>query len=228
MNNRIMITSMLHSGTYFWMEFLQQHPEVHKQPYQAYPDFGKSLQKLKSAMRGHPYPQKMIIQHHILPDGNFIPAVIAVPTIWTIRDPILSCISMIKRNPKGNDDWKEIIGKDYIGGFANMIQILPETDNILPVTVDIKNSLEERTDKCRRVLSHLGLSPNEGLCSSYASSWKPKNKRPDNELNLLLNSKNVGGLKARLGGMWDGLKRNEEILRPFLLGLGYKDLVWWS
>lgn len=228
MNNKIMITSMLNSGTYFWMNFLKLHPEVSPRPYMAYMDFNKSFRNYKNTS-GHEN-KKMIIQHHVADNGYFIPSVITLPTIWTMRDPLAAIISMHMRNQehKWDSEWWNEFGNEKLSSFCCMIRINDVADNIMTSGVDLPMDTEQRKNVLRQGLNHMGLSPNENIVNSYGNSWIPANSKGSYRMKELYSSGNKEALKSTMGPVWGYLTSRESEMRLFLESVGYTNLLWWS
>lgn len=225
--NKIMITSMLNSGTHFWMNFLKLHPEVSNKVYMAYEDFEKSFRNFQNSQTNN---QKMIVQHHLVGDGNFIPAVIGQPTIWTIRDPLAALISISARNPEftWDSEWWDLFGNRNLKAFCYMIKIYGIANNIMVAPVDLPMNIDQKKNMLRKGLHHMGLSPDENIVNSYGNNWALVNSKGNYPLKNHYNQNNKAELKSIMGPSWNLLTSRESEMRPFLESIGYKNLMWWK
>jgi FkbM family methyltransferase len=212
----------MHTGTWFILNFLQQHSQ-----------FGKLIVEQDLYRECKADNGFTIYQHHHLPHrkwpypspaiGDNVPPL--GPIIIPVRDPMKAALSMSTR--LGNMPVNGMVdgfcflanlkkNKSFNGWFKYMF---------VPIDTDMPH--KERYFMLCDVLKHCGL-PMEPYVSEYARQWKPQNKLPNHPHKKAYVQGRLSEAISGIPEYYRYLKKNENKIKPFLKQLGYMDLPWWE
>lgn len=238
----IFCLSQLHTGTWSTIAWLTLHDEVKglmlsMDVYDVLEGKPTIDQMHESGSYHQKFDPLMVYHEHIRPDHWFqermsrTQLVLAAtnPTVIPIRDPLLSLISYQNR--------AEIHHKIGTDGFlpvehvlnrwvylAESFEILSRYDHIQFLCLDIIGFNPEPT--LWGIARNLGLTDRE---PSTRGLQLRDNSTGEYALKSAYAARNVHAL--RQGVAEDGFQQlvnRERILRPFLEGIGYTNLLWWS
>lgn len=182
----------------------------------------------------------VLFSHFGQPQGGFIrtPDIIRLlgefPACSSTRDPMLSMISKYVRDPVGN--------ATYIVNGYGTLQTLHRHYGLycLPVDIGLDASTGKRREMAASLAAHLQLEFPSRKVSELARNWpivgsiwnssNPKEREraaPRIHMKELYEQRKLDSL-IPLMPEYDLLKSREPVLRPFLYGLGYRDLIWWE
>lgn len=144
-----------------------------------------------------------------------------------VRDPLRS---MLTAKSRDFDNCLEYI----VNGFCKLAEWHGQRRVfLLPVDLLAAQPWQDRHRELRRLLVHVGL-PYEGWVLWWATDWpvhNSVNKRRFERARKAqedYESRDTAAMAAFLGDDYGYLAAREAILRPFLEGLGYRGLAWWS
>lgn len=217
-----------HTGTWFLIEFLKGHPDV-KQFYlmKEFYEVDDWIHHDKIALHNHVHLNQpslykewkrvpLLFTNHYYNDA-FIST---YPTIIPIRDPLLSLITRHKRR----DDWSH---KFIVEGFCEIAR-LADHPNVYFMPLDLMENNSQRIEAFRNLCNHCQIAFNDYV-REYAKIWKPQNTWADKfDFQEMYAKRDAAGLRKVLGNNYDVLLARTDIIRPFLQGLGYENLIWWQ
>ncbi len=238
----IFCLSNIHTGTWTTLAWLVLHKEVNGLMLSTHvQDVLRGIETPEHRQESGTYYQKfdqsMVYHEHVRPDHLFpdqmsrTQMVMATtnPTVIPVRDPLLSLISYQNR--------AVIHGKMGGQGFlptlhvlnrwvylAEQFEILSQFDHIQFLCWDIMGFNAEST--LWGVARNLGFQDRE---PSKVGGELANNSTGGYALKNAYATRNVTAIRQEIAG--DGfqeLVNREKILRPFLEGIGYTDLMWWS
>jgi len=144
-----------------------------------------------------------------------------------VRDPLRS---MLTAKSRDFDNCLEYI----VNGFCKLAEWHGQRRVfLLPVDLLAARPWQDRHRELRRLLVHVDL-PYEGWVLWWATDWPVHNSVNKRRFDLARKAyecykeRDVAAMAAILGDDYGYLAAREPILRPFLEGLGYRGLAWWS
>ncbi len=229
----ILITPQ-HTGTWFWLNFLTRHPEidgfaVRDNFLQGIEGFGKILStgveidKDKDLSKEVQYRMgyKSVIHFHGPDSPEHLILIGVASPLLTTRDPLLSLISRFQRFPEKED--LDIL-ETFVWMAKYVYRFSPHLYKI--VSIDLIQ-LEKRIHELKEILDWFNLDTDEDYIKRWADRW-PKIPTLEYELKEKYHAGDVSFIKQTMPVLWNLLIRKEDILRPWLESIGYKDLLWWN
>ena len=202
------VPSVNHTGTWFVLGFLSEHPSC----YEAV-DIASVLARnsvnVGAAIHFHVggSPQLWDAYDGLMETGRVI-----IP----LRDPMLCLCTRQQRHP--------FLDHNYIvEGFKRLAETKDAT--FFPVDTDPS----QRSDILCRVLTALDWPIDPAYVDFWARTWARRNTVGENtsEKNLYRDG-DYGLLRKRLTPEFDNLLAARDTLVPFLKEQGYKELSWWN
>lgn len=222
----ILLASVPHTGTIFLQQFVEQHPEIGNVVGLSQLVNGRSggLEDPYRAQRGMVPGTTNLVWTHI--QHQTLDAIRAfhhhVPTIIPLRDPLLSLITAKKRREDAHHVW---IVENWL---MLRVFIWPYGDAAYyPVDLESKKPYNERRQNLHKIIEYCGL-PADNYVDEYAHRFQPANSRGEYELKTMYKDGDFAQLRLHLKKEIEHLQANEDVLRPMLEEIGYKDLLWWS
>ena len=212
MGNVKLIASIQHTGTWFLIDLLRNHPEV--KDFWLEKDFDKIDEENISLIHTH---------MHLLNNEIFDQVknkIDSYQTIIPVRDPMKSLITRHKRHP-------ELDHSSIVYGF----ECISKLENVFFFPIDVYKRKSDRNKLIIDAFSFLGLSRPNVYIRRFARAWKPRrstSKRSKIDLDKAYSNGQMDVIKNAMPEEYEILKDKEYIIRPFLESLGYKDLSWWS
>ncbi len=206
--NAVVVPSVNHTGTWFVLGFLSEHPA-----------FGGAVQ-IQDVLARSALSEGEVVHFHV---GG-------VPTLWGAYDVLLGTGRMVipLRDPMAclctRQARHPFLDHSYIvNGFVHIAQNHAGA-TCMPVDVEAPY----RKAVLERVLHALGVT-DQGYVDFWASWWKPRNSIGfDTHEKVLYKEGAWDKLRARMNPEVDRLLEARPILVPFLREQGYKELSWWT
>ena len=238
MNTRIVyVFTIRHTGTWFVIKFLTDHPEVsgflqvHK--------LG-NMDSLRGAEVHHgPGGPEMgvvvgkfvpgevnVIHDHLFKNerlGHQIALAVSCPTVIPLRDPLACLITASTGATVPSEDlvwdWKLLV---------DIMKTLSGSSPIMFLPLDLLTDEASRCAHLEKVLSHVGVKC-YGHARKWGSDWPTNiNTTGDSVLKQKYRLGDSDYVKQQIPKCWSLLRSHESDLRPFLEERGYKNLMWWS
>lgn len=252
MNNIIFVPSVQHTGTQFvcgmlvdsymesykshlihlWMNGANTFQLTNKQNNKYVNSFAALVYEIENIAKTS---DVTVIQAHLGGyEPSFVPMVFIqelmtrYPTVIPMRDPLLSLITQWVRHPEA-DALHNMIGFSFLCDFGGSFY--------LPVDLYKSKGRRERRKKLKELFEYVNISVKKEVLdycvgwpwigSTLTSEKSEKVKR----LKKLLEYYENDNLRKIIEIIPDGykfLKSIEYKLKPFLMQLGYTDLLWWD
>ena len=247
----IMLTTVQHTGTWFMISLLCDHPAVN--------GFVELHQACLVALSGDPLTQRKhqarldlaginVVHTHYWAwenskedavRGAVFTLMCTLPSVVTLRDPLRSLITRESRHPNLDHE-------DLLDAWVHMVENLEALSkvNAAPFLfpIDLRQAEADRRELILRMFEHVMPSGDHiGYAAKRAATWPTEaaiirdvdlrlryNTKRDSPLRDAYNARDVAFIKSSLGGKWDALQRRENSLRPFLEEQGYRGLMWWT
>ena len=238
----IFCLSNIHTGTWTTLAWLVLHKEVNGLMLSTHvQDVLRGIKTPENRQESGTYYQKfdpsMVYHEHVRPDHLFpdkmsrTQVVMATtnPTVIPVRDPLLSLISYQNRAViHGKTGGEGFLPTEHVLNrwvyLAEQFDILSQFDHIQFLCWDLLGINAEST--LWGVAKNLGLKDRK---PSTVGGQLENNQTGGYDLKFHYVARNVPALRQGMSG--DGfqeLVNRERILRPFLEGIGYTNLMWWS
>jgi hypothetical protein len=195
-------------------------------------------------------PLVTVFHHHIQPDDagerpwpqkHCLAMALALRTVIPVRDPLASCLTSQRRLDKNCADQVHELEESVKGlgtsgltqavrwaALARALPLLQTYAEHPPVWVpwDVVKPSEREAflDAARQAL---GLT-DQGHTLTFAQQWPLDNTQGDYAYKQAYIQQDAVWLEGQLPRLWAYLRSLEPDLRPWLEGLGYKKLLWWS
>lgn len=222
----MIICSVKHTGTQFYLWFLSRHPNVKDRPadltYDGQPGMGC-------------YANGNVVSYHIGEhpgdqDNSLKDLAEAARAIVPVRDPMLSILTyrQRKRNPmllllEGNRATYMGVTDGY-KLFSTM-----DTDRVLFTPIDLPWSTEERIARLKEVEAHCKIEHDETWTVKYAQDWAVRNTAGDSGLKeAYCGQKDVAAVYQAFPRDVQYLLNNKDTIIPFLEARGYNNLPWFN
>ena len=235
MDRVIFIPTVQHTGTWFIIDFLRKHSKVNDEVF-----FWRDV---RINLKTPPLKEGILdIMHvHIAGDRNqswmpepvdlkgkcHLPMIMdafidAWGAVIPLRDPLRAVITRQARHP----------GLDHthmVSGYLYLAELWNRWANIIFIPIDTDIPLMERKILLIDALSLYNLET-ESYVKEYTFNWKAPDYNISSPTRLKVDYQvgNVEEMQKAIPKEWKALKDNEEVLRPFLEAMGYKDLMWFS
>jgi len=218
----MIVCSVRHTGTQFYVWFLSRHPSV------------KDLPEDKTYI-GVPgkgcYANGNVVHSHIGErpgnyDNDLFRWAEENKALIPLRDPILSIITHYKRRTKKLLALLETTthSAEFVtDGFV----LFSKMSSVLFAPVDLPWTEEERYNKLVEVENHFGIEHDERWVQQYAYDWAVKNSAGDSEEKLEYMKGNLDFIYEKYYGDIDYLFLHAQIIIPFLQKHGY-NLPWYN
>ena len=222
-----------HTGTWFVIEFLRQHPQI--ATVILYPSQLPTRCTIEEWLVDHHKvcleDQKVLLHAHtrkdfpsFLDDFHVLEGKAPQNPIVPLRDPLRSIITRQIRHP-------DKIHKHIVDGFLEVTKM--KDAFFLPV--DLPKSTDERTEALRGMCRHVGIRNDCNYIDIIAEQWTPTNttntdwtKVEYEHLKTNFNQKRFKKLVNTFSETYEYLKEHQSTLQPFLEKLGYKSLIWYE
>ena len=256
--NVVLVESVQNTGTWFVIEFLKKHPDVtsfmelypvldaHSSMKTLYDvavaDIGNESavsEFRESLVRLFPSDKVVVLHHHLFlrhwsterncwaswdnAFGRMLGGLL--PTIVPVRDPLLSLITGYRRS---EDEKVEFDFDARVKDLALMAdRSWAPGDKFFFIPVDLDVGKDVRKSTLASALKFMGLSywP---YVDAVAEAWTPVNSKGQYEMKQWYLDGDMKRLADRIPEAVVALQRIEGVVRPFLEGLGYANLLWWS
>lgn len=243
----IFCLSQHHTGTWTTLDWIQRHQEIGGLITGAhlFDAIERRGGDMMFTVLDHPVPPRwdptMVYHEHIETDGpeptriNRTQVLIATvtPTVIPIRDPLASLVSY--QNRIDNDQPSDLRNtRHFVDRWVRLAEtarsIFKDYGHIRFVCWDLIGAM----DRFEAFEYLAGISADLGLADvrpslECAKSMIKNNDLGDYPLKTAYRSGDLDFIRANIsGGGYDSLTENVAVLRPFLEGLGYRDLRWWS
>ena len=249
MTRFIFVPTIQHTGTWFVIKFLTDHPEVsgfiqvrnlHQVP--------KDGREVSRHGVGGSLGMGIVIEklfhdelnvlhtHHVHAKPGSEPLVNPVagcefalalicPTVVPLRDPLVSLINWGERGPRLGRPLSEHVRAwvTFVDGLISVSKVLAPAY----IPVDILNDFDSRLVALTKALDVAGI-PDASHAAEWAKVWPKVNSASDFELKSRYYQGDAGFIKAAIPDGWKSLRDAEATLRPFLEERGYKNLMWWN
>ncbi len=234
----LLLATPQHSGTTFMLEMLKYHRQYGGQITMG--DVREKLTDMKLLLQENNFlddEDKFLVIHshppvadqEAAPDrsANLFTMMALLPTLSTIRDPLLSLISF---------DWRVKQGTsrpnlDFVGSLIMIFEdlvTLQGIDNVSVLPLDILNP-EDRVDIISASLCQLGLVSSSGFNRAIKYRWDDTiNSIGISPLREAYNNSDSEIIRSELSHEFLQLQLAAPTLQPYLESLGYKDLLWWN
>ncbi len=229
----IMLSTMHSTGTWWVIDALRKHPEIggisHVQNLM-------NLQNdwvLRDGWTGNPHNEALapegkttLLYCHYAgmsatfnrwtPQGNYEFLMTVVPTLSSLRDPLLCMIRAWHREPP-------LYPYDWL--MDAWMHIAKRGD-----TLAVKYWRMEPFDEVAFIetIAAVGLSCPIDWITGLDSETRINDTPGECDLRDDYRNGDIAALKRKLPVPWRRLKEGEPILRPFLESHGFTDLLWWS
>lgn len=209
----IFVASVMGTGTKFTLGFFEASPVVSEKV------------DLRAAMVAGDLKRGTINLVHGHVDGN-APcsldalrsfAVLCDHFVIPIRDPLaVMLLAQRRKTPR-----------EVLKGFLDLQMLdLHYRPEILPVDLLAAAKPGVRLAALKRVSDF--YVPRK-VCEEWADKWPVINSQGSYPLKRMYQERDVAAIrKAIPPERWDDLRGQEPYMRPFLEGLGYENLMWWS
>jgi hypothetical protein len=157
------------------------------------------------------------------PSQYEISSVVTLPTVVPMRDPLASLITQHQKHT--NKDHS-----NRVRTLSDWFEIFDTIDCRLAFfPVDVMNTTQKRMIAVKDVYDHMGLKDSQIHTQRWVYDWPLDiNTRGVYEMKRRYLDGDVDYISATLGDAWCELQRCEDVLRPRLVALGYRRLLWWS
>ena len=234
----IFCLSQLHVGTWTTISWLCEHPDVKglvlsTGVYDVLAGKDGESHAMKSGIRRESFHRKMVYHEHVRTDHRFSASMSRTQlmmaalfrTVIPLRDPLAALVSYQHRaeidGRIGTEDF------DPVGHVVFRWVVMATEESLkrcgpifLPWDTLGKRSPESAARLLKGLAMMLGLfdGPTGGIWDNDSGDYLLRRAYDDGDLATLEDK--VVGLKQ--------LRNREPQLRPFLEGVGYKNLIWWS
>lgn len=219
-NKIIFIPTIQHTGTWFLIEFLKRHSHVG-----GFSE-AKDMQLFDNITLMHTHFGEGEGKHPNDVLKFFHPEVVKLiadkfRTVIPVRDPLFALLTRQARHPDLRHDYI-VNGFIALAGFYQSVFVLP-------VDLYKAKAIEDRKTILENLLVYLQI-PVEEYINKWSYDWPVYNYAgdPENELMELYHTGQREKIQNIIPEEYGHLKSNEPILRPFLEGIGYKNLLWWD
>jgi hypothetical protein len=221
----MIVISVRHTGTMFYVWYLSRHPNVKDRP----------VDKTYDGMEGKgTYANGNVVHSHIGErpgeyDNNLKQWAEENRAVIPLRDPMLSIITHYRRNKKNLLVLLEKLrnsGEFVTDGFKLFSEMDP--NKVLFMPVDQYWSVQERFNRLVSLEKHCDIKHDEAWTRSYSNNWHIRNSVGDSE-------EKKAYLKGNVEAVWQAypqdveyLLDNAKIIQPFLEKHGYNNLPWFN
>lgn len=236
--NAIFICSVHHTGSWFAIDALRNHPD--SGPFFELKDLlsGTADKDAVNSERTHVIHTHYVgrgIQagYHVDGEGTWakLKAIMCqammqeCKTIIPIRDPAMAIITRASRHPDKDPVWVPLAFEEL---FA--LRDLPNV-HFLPVDLDWSN--EKRLLELKAVMSHVGFDPDSPFVDEYAARWAAPKYNISNDTPIKKgyrdrNPESLMHLQTIFPKAINELYGRRAQLIPILEAMGYRDLLWWE
>ena len=213
----VTVASVHHTGTWFTLNFLLGHPQIHE------------VTEMRDLINGAPVTKHGAIHYHLMGDRevnsrgvveemdfvDVIDLIDKTQTIIPLRDPMKAIITRQERHPDLSHNF-------IVDGFT----MLATLDAVF-LPIDLPMSYGERHQLLCTALCDVGLAPHSYV-NDYANKWKPSNTFGEYELKRLYREGDLNSVRSFFPEDYDYLLSRAAEIVPFLKLMGYEDLPWWS
>jgi hypothetical protein len=224
----IALLTVPNTGTWFLQNLIASSPDVVKTVNQNQCYFGVMRREINR--HNFKYEPKCNIDHvlyqrHITgkqTHGEIDLLAIGHRAVIPMRDPLSSLISRKHRNP-------QVPMYEHVDAFE-YCATSPWINNsfVFPIdTPSFKGSAYHRLDMARRMFEHLKIREPANLVS-WAKDNEPKNSMGGYEQKDAYACGDLGCATSCCVGEFEYLKSKRDVLVPWLIDLGYEDLIWWE
>ena len=228
----ITLASVPHTGTFFVENFLRNHPGVGHAVNIA--PVVKNKAMIRRRLDDRAFEEGLepstvnLIQAHL--EGFYRPFIqcfgLFGPLVIPMRDPLLSIISTVERNPATNPMQRVesfiALAKDIVS------QIHVFCPFFVPVDLLAAKKASERYTHLIGLQAHCGLLVDYEYTAKVAYPWEEVNTGGKYALKQAYAERNKSLIWGILAGEIGVLQANEDLLRPMLEKIGYQGLMWWS
>lgn len=214
MNNLYWVITPQHTGTWFFLRFLdslQQTKGI----------FTRSKLIEAFELKEWIITPKSIIHAHIAHVVDSFVLIANTAPLISMRDPLAAIISKLKRYPEFEEE------TNMIDVFVSMAKILPKLDAPFKISCIDLIKPENRLESLLGILEWFSLEDEPKKLKNWAEKW-PKYPCWDYELKTKYFEGDIDFLKRFIPKAWEQITKEEEVLRPWLEDLGYSNLLWWS
>jgi hypothetical protein len=223
----ITLLSIPNTGTWFLLDFFMQHSQIDRTISfeEGFWGIGRNEITRSSFEYENVNTERSVYRRHILGNkthGEIDLLCIGHKAVIPMRDPLASLITRKARNPL-DPMYEHIDAFEYVATSPHVSRSF-----IFPIdTPEFVESFDYRFDQGLDLLKYCDLSP-DGYVTDWARWNKPQNtigKYPEKDA---YNAGELAGATKGCVGEFLYLKSKESVLRPFLEGLGYENLIWWG
>jgi len=245
----IYLETLSHTCTWFMVKFLRDHVKVagfipdgtfndcYQQDYKLHhnltPDGDGVMEQFvpgyTNLLMSHILAHTHCESPHLDARQRFTVMTMKHPLVVCLRDPLLAMITHKTRIPDFADTklyHKMCIWKLYFVFLEHF-----EQDNrVTYFPIDLLIDPPSRTIALEAVQLAYDLH-DPGLAAQCAASWPVYNSAPDTwnqAARHAYNERDLDWFRKLMGKELAALQESEDVLRPLLSRLGYKDLLWWS
>lgn len=216
----IFCPSIISTGSNFLCEFFSAHPSLESV------DPNTRKVRLEQALEGKSVSEFNIVKTHfeyysgkqeVIRDFALKSNHVAI----AIRDPLASLLKGLYA-----PSCKYNVGL-RVQAYLDAIS-LGELCKVHYIPVDLLASATTN-ERLRSLVEVSGSLIPESICMEWAENWPTINSAGEYSLKSLHRSGNIDELQLRIPGqIWRDLHQAIPTVRPFLEGLGYRELLWWT
>lgn len=223
----ITLISIPNTGTWFVLNFLMRHDQINKAISYEEGFFGIFRNEITRTTFEYQAGdiESSVYRRHILgtrTHGEIDLLCIGHKAVIPMRDPLASLITSKSRNPL-EPMYEHIDAFEYVATSPHVNRSF-----IFPIdTPEFIGSYESRLSQGLSLLKYCGLGPC-GHVSDWARENTPQNTIGEYPEKSAYRDGNIVGATKGCMGEFVYLKSKQRVLRPFLEGLGYENLIWWD
>jgi len=243
MNARpILVATIQHTGTWFLLNFLKQHPAcskpfmVHKLRYEDELYFEEPPDRPVVLLHQH-FKNYETAEEDKTKNYNAYASPILLralfstyKTVIPLRDPLRSLVTRQARHPA-------MTHRYIVHGFTYAATIDVPTVMFMPLDLLQQSEPDRRVAALKQLLTHMGL-PIKPYATRWGRRWPnvasteksvaAKRLRLE-EYKKMYEARDLPALRAAgISAEIDLLQEHEAVIRPFLEHYGYDDLCWYS
>jgi len=215
-----------HSGLHTMRRFFMEFNNFHEVPFTRLKKNSSLIQTAEK--KGLSVTQRNLVWGQIItPHMTKIKALAEnFPTVIPMRDPLLSVISAAHANPVVSTQSCAEIIKAWAYIFADILEHDP-----FVLALDLIQMYKDRYDALDELITHVDLNWCEQwpiIVENNAVEWPEVNAHGGYPLKLAYYNQDFDYIKQHIPQEVRALQECEPLFRPFLEGLGYSDLLWFS
>lgn len=243
----IYLQTLQHTGTWFVIYFVCDHPEVGGFVMESnlfdglkgkldkvHNESGRSEQVpeqvatgKKTLLFGHIVCHSQESPPYLCPRQQSVVLAASGPIVVPLRDPLLAMITHEKRI----DDFENFRLHHKITCWRLYFEFLMSVEkykDVVYLPIDVLDTREERLKHLKQVQAAYGLESEE-IAQKWADKWAVYNSYvPQNHPNkVAYANRDLPALEKTISHSLKALRDSEDILRP-IMKRWYKDLLWWS